>query len=67
MGECSFGWERGVGPGCQAPWGAAVLSLLALEAREQPSLLGPRPVLVSTACWPCALWRGVGGLGPEVV
>lgn len=67
MGEWSFGWERGAGPGCQALWDAAVLSLLALEAREQPSPLGPRPVLVSTA-WgpvPCGGWWEAWG--PEVV
>lgn len=42
MGECSLGREWGAGPRRQAQWGAAVVSVLPLEAGEQPLLLAPQ-------------------------
>ena len=45
------------GSGEQGLWGAAVVSVLTLEARERPSHLGPRPVLPSIARWAGAPWR----------
>lgn len=64
MGEYSLGREWGAGSRRQAQWGAAVVSVLPLEAGEQPLLLAPGPVLLSAAGWTRALWRAKGpGLG----